>query len=266
MGLTGSFSVAAGGTPALNYQWSKDGAPISGATSGSYTTPATAFSDTGESFTVTITNSAGSVTSTPATLTVTARAPLAGDLRFQQVDAASTVNGYSFDGSAITTVLSNNGYFTFGNATGTPLFVGTNCCLWQFLPWSLPTGVTGLTAGYLRDQLDYFQDDLNGTRPADGIGNLSTPNIVITSLSLLEADDLFGLSWIQSAESSGFDMAQHTVALSDLQAAATQEGEQSRVITAVSYNGSDVVYLSYGWQGDTSSIYEARYPLLPSIR
>lgn len=153
----------------------------------------------------------------------------------------------------------NNGWFTFGNATGTALFIGTNCCgLWQFLPWSLPAGMTGLTTGYFRNDLESFQGVLNGTSPGDQIGSLSTPNTVITSLSILAANDVFALSWIQSAQSSGFDMAQHTVALSDFQAATTQEGEQGRVITAVSYNGSDVFYLSYGWQGDTSSVYETQ--------
>jgi hypothetical protein len=93
MGLTGAFSVAASGSGTLSYQWSDNGAPVSGATAATYTTPATAFANTGESFTV-ITNSLGSVTSNAVILTVTARAPQVGDLRFQQVDAASTVNGY----------------------------------------------------------------------------------------------------------------------------------------------------------------------------
>jgi hypothetical protein len=71
------------------YQWAKNGAAIAGATGSTYVTPATAFADTGSSFTVTVSNSAGSVTSNAASLTVTARAPMADDLRFQQVDAPS---------------------------------------------------------------------------------------------------------------------------------------------------------------------------------
>lgn len=71
-GATATFSVAATGTAPLSYQWKKDGVAIStNGTSASYTTPATVAGDSGASFTVTVSNSAGSVTSSAATLTVT---------------------------------------------------------------------------------------------------------------------------------------------------------------------------------------------------
>jgi hypothetical protein len=69
-GQTASFTVTAAGTGPLTYQWSKNGSAISGATSSSYTTPATVSGDSGALFTVTVTNTAGTVTSAPATLTV----------------------------------------------------------------------------------------------------------------------------------------------------------------------------------------------------
>src|SRR5438445_494554 len=69
-GQTASFSVAAMGTAPLTYQWNKNGTAISGATASSYTTPATTSSDHGAQFTVTVSNSAGTVTSNAATLTV----------------------------------------------------------------------------------------------------------------------------------------------------------------------------------------------------
>lgn len=69
-GQTAMFSVAATGTAPLTYQWKKNGAAISGATSASYTTPATIASDNAAKFTVTVTNSVSSVTSIAATLTV----------------------------------------------------------------------------------------------------------------------------------------------------------------------------------------------------
>jgi hypothetical protein len=56
----------------LSYQWKKGGTAISGATSSSYTTPATTSSDNGAQFTVMVSNSAGSATSNAATLTVNA--------------------------------------------------------------------------------------------------------------------------------------------------------------------------------------------------
>jgi hypothetical protein len=73
-GATATFSVAATGTAPFSYQWYKDSVAISGATSASYTTPATVVGDNGASFTATVTNVAGSQTSNAATLTVTAGA------------------------------------------------------------------------------------------------------------------------------------------------------------------------------------------------
>ena len=70
-GYPASFTVAASGTVPLTYQWSKNGVAISGATSATYTIAAVATTDAGN-YTVTITNAAGSVTSSAATLTVQA--------------------------------------------------------------------------------------------------------------------------------------------------------------------------------------------------
>jgi hypothetical protein len=70
LGQTATFSVSATGTGTTSYQWFKNGVTINGATSSSYTTPPTVAGDTGSLFTVTVTNSAGSVTSLPGTLTV----------------------------------------------------------------------------------------------------------------------------------------------------------------------------------------------------
>jgi len=70
VGQTATFSVGVAGTPPLTYQWQKNGADIPGATSSSYTTPATTSADSGAMFRVVITNSAGSATSNSATLTV----------------------------------------------------------------------------------------------------------------------------------------------------------------------------------------------------
>lgn len=70
LGQTASFSVTVTGTTPLSYQWQKNGAAISGATSSSYTTPATASTDNGALFAVVVSNSVGKVTSSSATLTV----------------------------------------------------------------------------------------------------------------------------------------------------------------------------------------------------
>src|SRR5207248_2261071 len=74
VGQTATFSVVASGTAPLSYQWQKNGANISGATTASYTTPATTSTDNGATYDVVVSNSAGTVTSNTATLTVNAAA------------------------------------------------------------------------------------------------------------------------------------------------------------------------------------------------
>ena len=69
-GQTATFLVAASGEALLTYQWQKNGTPINGATSTTYTTPAEPASDSGSQFTVVVSNSAGNVTSNVAILTV----------------------------------------------------------------------------------------------------------------------------------------------------------------------------------------------------
>jgi phosphatidylinositol-3-phosphatase len=65
-----TFTVVAGGTSPLTYQWSENGKAITGAIAPSYTTPPTSAADNGAQFTVIVTNGAGSTTSVPVTLTV----------------------------------------------------------------------------------------------------------------------------------------------------------------------------------------------------
>jgi hypothetical protein len=71
-GQTATFTVVAKGTAPLSYQWQKGGSNIAGATSSSYTTPATTTADSGTTFRVAVSNSMGTVGSAAATLTVNA--------------------------------------------------------------------------------------------------------------------------------------------------------------------------------------------------
>jgi hypothetical protein len=73
VGQTATFTVVATGTAPLTYQWMK-GTTNVGTNSPSYTTPATTSADNGDKFQVVVSNSAGSATSTQATLTVNAAA------------------------------------------------------------------------------------------------------------------------------------------------------------------------------------------------
>jgi phosphatidylinositol-3-phosphatase len=70
VGQTASFAVTAVGTAPLAYQWRAGGSAIAGAVAASYTTAATSAADSGETFSVVVTNAAGTVTSGNAILTV----------------------------------------------------------------------------------------------------------------------------------------------------------------------------------------------------
>ena len=74
-GQTATFSVIASGTAPLTYQWMKNNVPVAGATASSYTTPATTAPDSGAQYTVVVTNSYGTVTSTVALLLVSSSPP-----------------------------------------------------------------------------------------------------------------------------------------------------------------------------------------------
>ncbi|MFN8011955.1 MAG: M4 family metallopeptidase [Holophagaceae bacterium] len=89
---TATFSVTASGTAPLAYQWRKNGTAISGATSASYTTPATSSADNGATFSVVVSNSAGSVTSSNAVLTVNS-SPTAPTITGQPSNATVAVGG-----------------------------------------------------------------------------------------------------------------------------------------------------------------------------
>jgi hypothetical protein len=88
-GQTATFTVAASGTAPLSYQWRKNGVAVTGMTSSSYTTPATTTADNGAQFTVVLSNSVGSVTSSVAMLTVNT-APVAPSITTQPVSQTVT--------------------------------------------------------------------------------------------------------------------------------------------------------------------------------
>ncbi len=69
-GSSVTFSVVATGTPAPTYQWNFNGIPITGATHSTYSITAVQAANAGN-YSVTVTNSSGSVTSQTAVLTLT---------------------------------------------------------------------------------------------------------------------------------------------------------------------------------------------------
>lgn len=149
VGQTATFIVGASGTGPLTYQWQKNSTNISGATLSSYTTPATTAADNSSAFQVTVSNSAGAITSSQATLTVnsTSAAPAItlqpqnqilnagqsatltvaatgnGTLSYQWYAGSTAINGAtSATYTTPATSLANNGdsyYATISNSGGT---------------------------------------------------------------------------------------------------------------------------------------------------
>ena len=119
-GQQANFSVAATGTATLAYQWKKNGVAISGATVAAYTTPAEAASDSGEQFSVTVSNGVGNVTSNAGILTVNVPPAIATQPVSQSVVAgrAATFNVTATGSGTLSYQWKKNGA-AIGGATAT---------------------------------------------------------------------------------------------------------------------------------------------------
>jgi len=257
IGRTATFSVAASGTGPLQYQWSKNGEAISGATSATYTTPVVGLGDGGEAFQVTVTNAVNSVSSATATLTAGPRGPAVGDLRyllFEQVSAA----GFYQDGGEVTNITGSSSFWA-DNAIGTTLRIGTfyACyvgvpfdCAYGFEVFDLPNGQTGLSMNYESHDYPSFSSDIQ---------SIAAPNVVIDSLDFETEDDDYAVSFVKTAQTGGFDYRLEVVAPVELQTTVANDGAESRIVTAVSFDANNQANLiSYGWTGDTTTVYEAQ--------
>ena len=257
IGRTATFSVVASGTAPLRYQWSENGAPISGATSASYTTPVVALSDGGETFQVTVSNSINSVASDVATLTSGPRAPALGDLRyllFEQVSAS----GFFQAGGEHTNIVGSSG-FSASDALGTPLEIGSNfaCypgipfdCGWSFDVFGLPPGQTGLSMYYESHDYPDFSSDIQ---------SIVASNVVVDSLDFEPGNNDYAVSYVKIAQTGEFDYRLEIVPPDQLQATVVNDGAESRIVTAVSFDASNQAnVISYGWTGDTATVYEAQ--------
>jgi hypothetical protein len=274
LGQTATFAVTATGTGTLTYQWSQNGTAISGATSASYTTSAVALSNSGDAYTVTVSNSTGQVVSLPAKLTVGARSPKAGDLRFQQVDSIPTAlsaNSTAGQTGNISIVFSGNhtssNYVDF---VGYPLQLGPadyNCssteCGWSIDAIGLPTASQLLGISYITGEQNSFSSDLasflsSGTPYLGVPANTTITSYVGTSLDFPRGTGVYGAAVTYGNNNSPFALQQEVVSAGAIQSTIAADALKSRVITAVTFDDSGMAHLlSYGWQGDTSTLYDA---------
>jgi hypothetical protein len=107
-GSSVSFTVSASG-PSLTYQWRKNGTPIAGATSSTYTIPAAIATDAGN-YDVVINSDCGTLTSNTATLTLDAAPVITTHPQSQSVCVGDVVNLYVVaSGSGLNYVWRKNG-------------------------------------------------------------------------------------------------------------------------------------------------------------
>jgi hypothetical protein len=104
-GQSATFGVVATGTAPMAYQWAKNGAAIAGATSSSYQTPIETTADNQAKLTVVVSNSAGSATSSAATLRVTAASFLLNSSLSSMSFGSVTVSG----SQSLSATLTNGG-------------------------------------------------------------------------------------------------------------------------------------------------------------
>jgi predicted phage tail protein len=182
--------VTATGTAPLSYQWQKNGMPINGATSSSYTTPATTTSDNGAQFNVTVSNSAGSVTSNAVTLTVNGPpGPLSASmsaLSFGNVSVgSSSVLGVTFTNSGSANINISN-----------VIIVGPG-----FTASGIPAGLV-LTSGQTASLSATFSPaaagSVTGSVSVTSNASNSPATITLSGTGVQPVAHSAGLSWIAS--------------------------------------------------------------------
>jgi hypothetical protein len=117
-GQTATFSVGVSDPVGATYQWSRNGTPINGANSATYTTPQLAANDAGVSYSVTVTGPGGTVPSRSAILV--APFVVANPDVSLQFDGADTADAILFPNDPVN--VPSSGYIGDGGVNGTSAF------------------------------------------------------------------------------------------------------------------------------------------------
>ncbi|MGH7142989.1 MAG: DNRLRE domain-containing protein [Planctomycetota bacterium] len=149
---TATFTVVASG--ATSYQWYKNGTAIGGATSASYTTPATTTADSGSTFKVDCTNSSGTTTSSTVTLTVLASGSNPISVGVTTVDLGAPTGSTNMVTTTITLTNSSGAPVTVTSSSGSSWLSGSTVTVPAGGTATLsvngnPTGMTGVVSGTL---------------------------------------------------------------------------------------------------------------------
>lgn len=156
-----TLSVAANGTSPFNYQWKKDGVNIGGAVANTYVIQSALAYDAG-SYTVVVSNAAGSTTSDVGTLIVTTlsgNAMAHGVTNFPLSATASTVTNFSYTVSNTgTKVWGTNHYLALMRSDGSIVQMldvsGTALGASKTVTFSLPTPGSAGTYQYRVQELE----------------------------------------------------------------------------------------------------------------
>jgi hypothetical protein len=197
------------------------------------------------------------------------RYPKAGDLRyllFSQVnlpgllDVGNTGGVSAYAGGLIVSE-------SAGNAVGSPLGIGSSyicgdgTCVWPFSYQLLPEPMTGLSMYYQGGGYSSFVSDLQ---------SFAASNVVFTSLDLEPVEGFYAVSWVETVQAGGLDYRLDPVVpagmgqQAQIQAQATLDGRESRVVTAVTFDAQgNADLISYGWTGDTATVYETQTSMVP---
>jgi hypothetical protein len=260
IGRTATFTVVAdlnpATAPALTYQWTKNGAEIPGATASSYTTPTVSSADNGTKYQVTVSSGSDSLTSNRAALTAGPRAPAIGDVRYLLWEQAGPRNSNAQIGVG---EFGLGTYASINNALGTPLSMWDNAadCYWGFNYLVVPMSMNGQYTTYYEQDGNFQEQSWQSY-----LESLNSPNIVIISADLVaNTCEEIGVAYLQ-VQAGGFNYKQEEVAASALAATVAADGAASRIVTTVTFDDTQsppqVVVISYGWQGDTTTVYESQ--------
>jgi hypothetical protein len=91
------------------------------------------------------------------------------------------------------------------------------------------------------------------------VQSVVAPNVVIDSIDLEPANNEYAIAYVETAQTGGFDYRLEVVPPDQLQATVANDGAESRVVTAASFDANNQAnVISYGWTGDTTTVYEAQ--------
>ena len=90
--------------------------------------------------------------------------------------------------------------------------------------------------------------------------SVAAANVVINSIDLQAGCGVIGASWVTTATGGGFDYRLEAVPPAQVQATVAADGAEGRIVTATTFDDAagNIVLISYGWQGDTTTSYEAK--------